>query len=358
MLSVGIVGLPNVGKSTLFNALTAAGAAVSNYPFTTVESNVGMVAVPDPRLEALERALQPEKTTPCAVRFIDIAGLVEGASRGEGLGNQFLGEIRQVDAIIHVIRCFGNPDVAHVYAEVDPVRDAGVIDTELMLADLEVLGRAISKRAKDWQTHPVEHEAERRRMTAWRESLEQGVPLRALELDPADRRDLKTAGLITGKPVLYLANIAGAGDITLAERLRQHEPGAPLLALDAGLELELAELDVDERKEFMTELGIAESGLDRLARSAFELLGLITFYTVVKNKLQAWEVPRGTSAAVAAGKIHSDMERGFIRAKVVSAEELLSIGDLHRIQQAGHLRTVGRDHEIGDGDVVEFVFNV
>ena len=195
-------------------------------------------------------------------------------------------------------------------------------------------------------------------MTAWRESLERGVPLRALELDPADRRNLKTAGLITGKPVLYLANVAGTGDDAVAEQLRQHEPGAPLLALDAGLELELAELEAGERREFMAELGIAESGLDRLARTAFELLGLITFYTVVKNKLQAWEIPHGTLAAAAAGKIHSDMERGFIRAKVVSADELLTIGDLHGIQQAGHLRTVGRDHEIGDGDVVEFFFNV
>ena len=357
MLSVGIVGLPNVGKSTLYNALTAGGAEVSNYPFTTISCNIGVVPVPDPRLQALERVLQPEKTTPCAIRFIDIAGLVEGASRGEGLGNQFLGEIRQVDAIVHVIRSFAKSDVSHVFSDVDPVRDAEVIDTELMLADLEVLKRAIAKRAKDWQTHPVEHVAEKRRMTALQESLERGEQLRSLNLDDRDLGDLKSAGLLTGKPVLYVANVASDREAAGVDGLRQREPGAPLLAIDAELELELNELEPGERAEFMTELGIEEAGLDRLVRAAFDLLGLISFYTVVKNKLQAWEIPNGTSASVAAGKIHSDMEKGFIRAKVVSADELVEVGDLHRIQSAGHMRTVGKDHEIADGDVVEFLFS-
>ena len=356
MLSVGIVGLPNVGKSTLYNALTAGGAEVSNYPFTTIACNIGVVPVPDPRLQALEQALKPEKTTPCAIRFIDIAGLVEGASRGEGLGNQFLGEIRQVDAIVHLIRNFAKSDVSHVFSDIDPVRDAEVIDIELMLADLEVLERAITKRAKDWQTHPAEHVAEKRRMTAWKESLERGEQLRSLKLDDRDLRDLKSAGLLTGKPVLYVANVASEAEAAGADALRQRDPDAPLLAIDAELELELNELEPGEKAEFMTELGVEEAGLDRLVRAAFDLLGLISFYTVVKNKLQAWEIPKGTPASVAAGKIHSDMEKGFIRAKVVSADQLVEAGDLHTIQSAGHMRTVGKDHEIADGDVVEFLF--
>jgi GTP-binding protein YchF len=357
MLSVGIVGLPNVGKSTLYNALTAGGAEASNYPFTTIESNVGVVAVPDPRLRALERVLEPEKTTPCAIRFIDIAGLVEGASRGEGLGNRFLGEIRQVDAIVHLIRSFAKSDVSHVFADVDPIRDAEIIDTELMLADLEVLDRAIAKRAKDWQTRPQEHVAEKRRMTAWKESLERGEQLRLLDLDGRDLHDLKTAGLLTGKPVLYVANVGSDNEQAALDSLRHREPGAAVLGIDAELELELSELEPDERAEFMTELGIEEPGLHRLVRAAFDLLGLISFYTVVKNKLQAWEIPSGTPASVAAGKIHSDMEAGFIRAKVVSADELVELGDLHAIQSAGRMRTVGKDHEIEDGDVVEFLFS-
>jgi GTP-binding protein YchF len=357
MLSVGIVGLPNVGKSTLFAALTAAEAEISNYPFTTIDSNVGVVPVPDPRLDALQQVLQPEKTTPCAVRFIDIAGLVQGASRGEGLGNQFLGEIRQVDAIAHVVRCFHKQDVAHVFAEVDPLRDAEVIDTEIVLADLEVLDRAISKRQKDWQTHPQQHASERDRMMAWKESLERGVPLRTLELDGHTRRELKTAGLISGKPVLYVANLSSEAEAGELDELTRRDPGAELIAIDAELELELLQLDDEERAEFMAELELHETGLDRLARAAFELLGLISFYTVVKNKLQAWEIPRGTKAPAAAGKVHSDMEQGFIRAQIVSADELIELGDLQEIKSRGHMKTVGKAHEIADGDVVEFLFN-
>jgi GTP-binding protein YchF len=358
MLSVGIVGLPNVGKSTLFNALTAGGAEVSNYPFTTIEPNVGVVPLPDARLDGLERVLSPQKTTPATVRFIDIAGLVQGASKGEGLGNQFLGEIRQVDAIVHVIRCFAKDDVAHVFADVDPIRDAEVIDTELMLADLEVLGRAMEKRKRDWQTYPQKHESEKRRMIEWRQALERGQPLRQLGLHPNDLRELKTAGLISSKPVLYVANIAGEGDELGVSALVENEPDNRLLAVDAELELELAELEPDERAEFMSELGLAETGLDRVVKASFDLLGLIAFYTIAKSKLQAWETPRGTAAATAAGKIHSDMERGFIKAKVASADELIETGDLHEVQSRGHVRTVGRDHEVHDGDVVEFFFNV
>jgi GTP-binding protein YchF len=357
VLSVGIVGLPNVGKSTLFSALTTAEAEISNYPFTTIASNVGVVPVPDRRLEELERVLEPEKTTPSTVRFIDIAGLVKGASQGEGLGNQFLGEIRQVDAIAHVVRCFHKQDVAHVFADVDPVRDAEIIDTELILADVEVLDRAIAKRKKDWQTHPQEHAVERDRMLAWKESLERGVPLRTLELDDRTRRELKTAGLISGKPVLYVANVSSEADAAGVDQLKVVDPDARLVVLDAELELELQQLDPDERAEFMAELEQEETGLDRLARAAFDLLGLISFYTVVKNKLQAWEIPSGTPAPAAAGKVHSDMEQGFIRAQIVSADELIELGDLHEIKNRGHMKTVGKEHEVQDGDVVEFLFH-
>jgi GTP-binding protein YchF len=357
MLSVGIVGLPNVGKSTLFNALAAGHAEVSNYPFTTIDSNVGVVPVPDARLQRLAEVLQPEKTTPCTIRFIDIAGLVKGASQGEGLGNQFLGEIRQVDAVAHVVRCFHKQDVAHVFADVDAARDVEIIETELILADLEVLDRAMAKRQKDWQTHPREHAAERERMTAYRESLEHGVPLRAMELAPNHRRDLKTAGLLTGKPVLYVANVSGEGEAVPLENLCKDQPDTECIAIDADLEGELQQFEPDERREFMDELGLEETGLDRLVRRAFRLLGLIAFYTVVKNKLQAWEIPAGTLAPAAAGKVHSDMEKGFIRAQVVSAEELCEVGSLHEIQTRGHLRTVGKESEIQDGDVVEFLFS-
>jgi hypothetical protein len=358
VLSVGIVGLPNVGKSTLFNALTTGHAEVSNYPFTTIASNVGIVAVPDPRLDALARALSPDKITPCAIRFIDIAGLVKGASKGEGLGNQFLGEIRQVDAVAHVVRCFSSGEVAHVFADVDPVRDAEVVETELVLADLEVLDRAIAKRDKDWRTHPHEHAAERERLLAYRAVLERGTPLRAASLSAEERRQLDTAGLLTGKPVLYVANVSGDRDAAALRELCSGHARVECVEVDADLEAELQRLDPGERRQFMEELGIAERGLDRLIRSAFHLLELITFYTVVKNKLQAWEVPAGTLAPAAASKVHSDMERGFIRAEVVHADELCEAGSLHELRARGHLRTAGKDYHVSDGDVVEFLFHV
>ena len=382
MLSVGIIGLPNVGKSSVFNALTAGSANVSNYPFTTIEPNVGMVAVPDARLAELEQLLEPEEATPCFVRFIDIAGLVEGASRGEGLGNQFLGEIRQVDAIAHVVRCFDDAEVTHVFTEPDPMRDVEIIETELMLADLEVLGRAMEKRQRDWQTHPREHAAERRRWERYRETLEAGRPLGTLKLDAEDQSELKALGLLTGKPMLFVANVSedaaaeGASEEAeqLQQQLNERRSGLPsppgrgaggegsgsdveLVEVSARLEWELAQLEPEERAEFMADLGLAETGLERLVEHCFHLLGLIRFYTIANDKLRSWEVRRGACAPEAAGKVHSDMEQGFIRARVASHAELAEHGSFHELHTKGLLRTEGKDYEVSDGDVIEFLFS-
>jgi GTP-binding protein YchF len=365
MLAVGIVGLPNVGKSTLFNALTAAGVAVSNYPFTTIDPNVGVVAVPDPRLDALAAALAPEEAVPCCVRFVDIAGLVAGASRGEGLGNRFLGEIRGVDAIAQVVRAFPAPDVVHVHGEVDPLRDAEVVETELLLADLEVLERATEKRRRVWATSPRDHGAERDRWTAWRDALAAGRPLAAHGLDDAARREAKALGLLTAKPLLYVVNVGeeGYGGATspAAEALRRRaaESGVPaeVVEVSARLEAELAELAPEERRPFLADLGLERSGLERLAEAAFRLLDLLRFYTIVGGrKLRAWEIPRGATAPEAAGRVHSDMQQGFIRARVTTADELAAAGDFHDLVRHGRVRTEGREYAVRDGDVVEFSF--
>ncbi len=364
MLTVGIVGLPNVGKSTLFNALTAGGAEVSNYPFTTIDPNLGVVAVPDPRLAALERLLEPPESTPTTIEFIDIAGLVEGASRGEGLGNQFLGAIRQVDAVAHVVRCFAGTEVAHVFAEVDPVRDAQIVETELLLADLEVLDGAVVKKQRLWKANPRDFEEERQRLLHYREKLAEGVPLRSLELDRPARQELKALGLLTGKPLLYVANVAeedlaGEGLQAAGQLSASLSSGSTdrVLPVAVKLEAELRELEPAERAEFMAAMGLESSALDRLVETAFELLGLIRFYTLVSDKLRAWEVPEGTLAPQAAGRIHGDMEKGFIRARVASCDEVLEHGSFEELHHHGLLRTEGKEYPIRDGDVVEFLFS-
>ncbi len=368
MLAVGIVGLPNVGKSSLFNALSAGQAEVSNYPFTTIDSNLGVVAVPDPRLEELRNVVGPDEWHPAHIEFIDIAGLVQGASRGEGLGNQFLGAIRRVDAIAHVVRCFGGAEVSHVFAEVDPVRDAEIVETELLLADLEVLRKTLEKRRKEWQTNPKAFRGDRERLEHYLELLEAGIPLRSLRPDRETLREMKGLGLLTGKPLLYVANVAeqdlGVEGLTAVEALRQLEPwpGADeesiVVPASAKIEWELTQLEPDERQLFMEELGLPTAGLDRVIAASFRLLGLIRFYTLANRKLQAWEMPSGTHAATAAGQIHTDMERGFIRAHVATFEQLREHGSFQQLHHLGLLRTEGKDYAVEDGDVVEFFFKV
>jgi GTP-binding protein YchF len=365
MLAVGIVGLPNVGKSSLFNALSAGQAEVSNYPFTTIHSNLGVVSVPDARLEALKRVVEPDECHPAHIEFIDIAGLVKGASSGEGLGNKFLGAIRQVDAIAHVVRCFPGTEVAHVFADVDAVRDAEIVETELLLADLEILRKTLEKRRKEWQTNPKASTGDRERLEHYLELLKEGVPLRSVRPDRDALQEMKGLGLLTGKPILYVANVGeqelGEGSLPALADLARLGPGADeeaiVVPVSAKIEWELMQLEPDERLMFMQELGLAATGLDRVIEASFRLLGLIRFYTLANRKLQAWEVPSGTRAPQAAGQIHTDMERGFIRAHVATFEQVRDHGSFQELHHLGLLRTEGKAYAIQDGDVVEFFFS-
>jgi len=367
VLRLGIVGLPNVGKSTLFNALTSSkAAAAENYPFCTVEPNVGVVEVPDPRLDRLFELVRPKKKVPAVVEFVDIAGLVRGASQGEGLGNQFLSHIREVDAIVHVIRCFEDPDVVHVMGPVDPVRDHDVITSELALADLSVVERRLEKTRKTARAGDKAAQLELVVLERVLSELDAGRGAReAGETDDAVRF-LRQLGLLTAKPILYAANVneddLAAGGGAWIGRLRaavqsRHEE-AEIVPFSAKFEAELAELSGEERAEYLASAGVREPGLDRLIHAGYHLLGLQTFFTVGENEVRAWTMARGGTAFDAAGEIHSDFQRGFIRAETVAYDEFVRVGSYKAAREQGLVRSEGRDYVVQDGDILLFRFNV
>ena len=367
MLRLGIVGLPNVGKSTLFNALTSSqAAAAENYPFCTVEPNVGVVEVPDPRLDRLFELVRPKKKVPAVVEFVDIAGLVRGASQGEGLGNQFLSHIREVDAIVHVIRCFEDPDVVHVMGPVDPVRDHDVITSELALADLSVVERRLEKTRKTARAGDKAAQLELVVLERVLSELDAGRGAReAGETDDAVRF-LRQLGLLTAKPILYAANVneddlaagGGAWIGRLRAAVQSHHEEAEIVPFSAKFEAELAELSGEERAEYLASAGVREPGLDRLIHAGYHLLGLQTFFTVGENEVRAWTMPRGGTAFDAAGEIHSDFQRGFIRAETVAYEEFVRVGSYKTAREQGLVRSEGRDYVVQDGDILLFRFNV
>ena len=367
MLRLGIVGLPNVGKSTLFNALTSSkAAAAENYPFCTVEPNVGVVEVPDRRLEQLVELVKPKRRVPAAVEFVDIAGLVKGASQGEGLGNQFLSHIREVDAVVHVIRCFEDPDVVHVMGPVDPVRDHDVITSELALADLAVVERRLEKSRKSAKALDKDAIAEVALLERVVRELNEGRGAREAGEDEATVRQLRLFGLLTAKPILYAANVseddlaAGGGRwiAALQAAVQSHHEEAGIVPFSAKLEAELADLSPAERHDFLASAGQAEPGLDRLIHAGYHLLGLQTFFTVGENEVRAWTMHAGGTAFDAAGEIHSDFQKGFIRAETVAYDELLMAGSYKAAREQGLIRSEGRDYVVKDGDILLFRFNV
>jgi len=361
-IKCGIVGLPNVGKSTLFNALTRAQIAAENYPFCTIDPNVGVVPVPDPRLDVLAAIAHPEKILPATVEFVDIAGLVAGASQGEGLGNKFLAHIREVDAIAHVVRCFVNEDIVHVAGKIDPLSDIEVINTELALADLDTVERACAKAEKNAKANDKDAIKARDILQRVRAQLDTGKPARALKLDDTERPIVRDLQLLTMKPVMYVANVSESGFtdnpmLGAVERLAQAE-GSEVVAVCASIEAEIAQLDEADRADFLQELGLEEPGLNRVIRAAYRLLGLQTYFTAGPKEVRAWTVRAGATAPQAAGVIHTDFERGFIRAEVIAYDDYVAGRGEAGARDAGRMRLEGKEYVVREGDVMHFRFNV
>ncbi|MBV7483676.1 redox-regulated ATPase YchF [Bordetella sp. BOR01] len=361
-LQCGIVGLPNVGKSTLFNALTRAGIAAENYPFCTIEPNVGVVEVPDPRLQKLADIVSPERILPATVEFVDIAGLVAGASQGEGLGNQFLSHIRETDAIVNVVRCFEDPNVIHVAGKVDPIADIEVIETELALADLQTAEKALHRHSKTARSGDKEAQRLVAALEKCMAALNQAKPVRSIDLSDEENVLIKQLCFITAKPAMYVGNVSDDGftDNPLLDRLTEFAASrnAPVVAICAAIESEIVDLPDEDRQAFLADMGMEEPGLNRLIRAAFKLLGLQTYFTAGVKEVRAWTVPIGATAPQAAGVIHTDFERGFIRAQTISFDDYIACKGEQGAKEAGKMRAEGKEYVVQDGDVMNFLFNV